>query len=58
MIKFFCSLAGLAILVAAPILVAIYGFGLQPKSWLWIIGGTFISVFVWAIFELYRADKS
>jgi hypothetical protein len=32
-------LFGLAIGIGASIAVCIYGWGLDPKSWWWIIGG-------------------
>lgn len=33
------TLLGLAVAIGGTILVMIHGWGVQPKSWWWIIGG-------------------
>jgi len=36
--KFLVTVFGLCLAVALSILVLIHGWGLEPKSWWWIIG--------------------
>lgn len=43
----------LAVMVATSILVNIYGWGLQPKNWWWIIG---VGLF-WNVFARFIGDK-
>jgi hypothetical protein len=43
--------------VALQILVLIHGWGLEPKSWWWIIGGgIFLMVFLRALMEKIDRD--
>ena len=36
------ALTGLSIAILTSILVLVYGWGLTPKNWFWIIGGALI----------------
>jgi len=48
--KFLALLFIIAVSVTASILTFIYGWGLQPKSWTWIIGvGFFVQVFLYMV---------
>jgi len=38
--RFIVGLFGLAIAVVTSVLVLTHGWGLEPRSWLWIIGGS------------------
>ncbi len=45
--KLLALLLVLSVSVALSILVIIYGWGLEPKSWGWIVGvGVFMQVFM------------
>ena len=32
----------MALIIAAEVAVLVFGWGLQPVSWWWIVGGTFL----------------
>lgn len=52
------ALAFLIVCVSLNILVMMYGWGLQPKSWWWIIGvGIFINLFLRIIGEQIKPPK-
>lgn len=56
----FKFLSAVLLLVASPvisILAMIYGWGLEPKSWPWVIGGYIAMVAVLTIGEALRGDK-
>jgi len=42
--KIIVVLAGISLAIAVSILVMINGWGLEPKSWWWIIGGNTIGI--------------
>ena len=52
MIKFLLSLIGFGIAFGLSILVMIYGWGLQPVSWGWILGGGLVSALLGGLFQL------
>lgn len=52
MTKFLLSLIGFGIAIGLGILVMIYGWGLQPVSWGWIVGGGVGSALLGAVFQL------
>lgn len=37
--------------IALGVGIMVYGWGLEPKSWLWIIGGGVVGRFIVASFE-------
>lgn len=51
MTKFLLTLIGFGITFSMGILVMIYGWGLQPVSWGWIIAGGLVGTFLGAIFQ-------
>lgn len=58
MAKFIATLAVLAALVGLSVLVMMYGWGLQPKSWWWIVGGgVFGNVFLKVIGDKVMSSK-
>lgn len=52
MTKFFLSLIGFFLAIGIGIAVMIYGWGLQPVSWGWILGGGIGGALVGALFQL------
>jgi hypothetical protein len=52
MIRFLLSMIGFGILMGTGILVMIHGWGLEPQSWGWIIGGGAAGTFLGACFQL------
>lgn len=52
MTKFLLILIGFAITFATGILVMMFGWGLQPVSWGWIIGGGLVGIFIGSLFSL------
>lgn len=53
MTKFVANLFMIAVLVLCNIGVMIYGWGLTPRSWWWIIGvGFFVTVFLKVVWDL------
>ncbi len=52
MTKLLLSLVGFGIAFVLGIFVMIYGWGLQPVSWGWIVGGGIASVVLGAIFQM------
>ena len=52
MTKFLLSLAGFFFAIGLGVLIMINGWGLEPQSWGWIIGGGIASSFLGAIFQL------
>lgn len=52
MTKFLLSLIGFALALGMGILVSIYGWGLTPHSWGWIIGGGTAGALIGALFQL------
>lgn len=44
--QFILSLVMVTISVASNIAIFIYGLGLQPKDWFWIIGPSVAAVFI------------
>lgn len=55
MTRFLLSLIGFMLSVGVGVLIMIFGWGLQPVSWGWIIGGGTFGAFLGALFQL--ADK-
>lgn len=50
--KLFANLAVVALLVLCSIGVNVYGWGLTPRSWWWIIGvGLFVTVFIRVVWD-------
>lgn len=54
---FLLSLFGIVVAMTTGILVMIFGWGLQPESWTWIIGLNFLGHFIAVIFDR-GLDKS
>jgi len=55
--KFLVAVLGLVVAVATTILVLMKGWGLEPKSWGWIIGvSLFGHLFSQLIFEAAKKD--
>lgn len=55
--KFIAILVTLILLVACQIAVMIYGWGIQPKSWWWIIGvGFFVQLALSLIAERLKKE--
>lgn len=52
MTKFLLSIVGLFFTLGVGILVMIHGWGLEPKSWGWILGGSLVAVLIGALFRL------
>ena len=52
MTKFLLSVVGFAIAIAMGILVMIHGWGLEPQSWGWILGGGISGSILGALFQL------
>lgn len=50
--KFLLSIVGFAIAIATTILVMIHGWGLEPVSWGWIIGGGVVGSIIAGLFQL------
>lgn len=55
--SFMLAVAGLIIAIGMPILVLINGWGLEPKSWGWIIGASFFGQVLAQLFiEAAKSD--
>lgn len=52
MTKFLLSLVGFFVTIGLGILVALHGWGLEPQSWGWIIGGNIAASLIGALFQL------
>ena len=56
--KLLVGVLGLAVAITASILCMIKGWGIEPKSWWWIIGcGFFVQVFAQMLFEVAKSDN-
>ena len=55
--KFLLVITGLVMAMVTMILVMIYGWGLQPKSWWWIIGMNLLGNILSQLFILVSRDK-
>ena len=56
--KLICALAGMAIILVSSVLSMVKGWGLQPKSWIWIIGVNVLVMMIGrSIMELGGEDK-
>ena len=56
--KFLVTVFGLSLAVLLSILVLIYGWGLEPKSWWWIIGvGVFGQIMAQVIARVGLTEK-
>jgi len=55
--KFLVSLFGIVVSMGISILVLIHGWGLEPKSWMWIIVLAFIGNFVAALLVALGTTK-
>jgi hypothetical protein len=53
MLNFLMALIGMFFAFGLGILVMIFGWGLQPVSWGWIIGGGIGGTFLGALFQLF-----
>ena len=51
MIRFLFSFLGLVFVFIMGILIMMFGWGLEPVSWGWIIGGGLCSIFLGALFN-------
>lgn len=49
--KFALSVFTMAVIFGISYLVYIFGWGLQPQSWGWILGGGFVQIIVLGIIE-------
>lgn len=49
--KIALNLIALAVLLGTSILVMIHGWGLEAKSWGWILGGTLAGLFIAAVLK-------
>lgn len=48
----------MATTLAVTVCVQIYGWGLTPKSWWWIVGaGYFLNLFLWVMLSLVDVKK-
>ena len=56
MTKFLLSLVGYGIAIGTSILVMIHGWGLQPISWGWILGGATVVSVLAALFQISDRD--
>ena len=55
--KFFVALFALCVSVVTTVLVMIKGWGLEPKSWFWIIGVSLVGqIGVQMIVQLVKDD--
>ena len=54
MVKFLLAFTGFVIAFAMSILVMLFGWGLEPASWGWIIGGGLVSVLIGSLFSLIK----
>lgn len=54
---FMLSVFGICISVSTMVLVMIYGWGLQPKSWFWIIGAYFIGNILAVLIHLIAKES-
>ena len=52
MTRFLLSMVGFGIAIGLGILILIHGWGLQPVSWGWIVGGGIGSAILGAMFQL------
>lgn len=55
--KFLAHCFVICVGVALSLLVMINGWGLQPKSWFWILGVGFVGQVIVVVFALAIADK-
>jgi hypothetical protein len=55
--KIIASFAIFALTIIVGILVMIQGWGLEPKSWWWIIGGGVFIKFALAILEVIQKNE-
>lgn len=56
--KFLVGVLGIAVAITVSILVTMKGWGLEPKSWGWIIGVSFFGhLFAQIIIEVAKSDK-
>ncbi len=55
--KFLLVITGLVMAMVTMILVMIYGWGLEPKSWWWIIGMNLLGNILSQLFILVSRDK-
>ncbi len=55
--KFLLVITGLVMAMITMILVMIYGWGLEPKSWWWIIGMNLLGNILSQLFILVSRDK-
>lgn len=56
--KFLLGVFGVDVAIIVSILVMIKGWGLEPKSWGWIIGFYFLGrLFAYVIIEVAKSDE-
>lgn len=59
MTKFLANVFVLTVLVGTQIAVMIYGWGLTPRSWWWIIGvGYFGNIFLHFVVDRLKKESS
>ena len=57
--KFIANIFILALVVGTQITVMIYGWGLKPRSWWWIIGvGFFVNMFLLHVAERLKKESA
>lgn len=50
--KFLFLIISYFIVISGSILIMIFGWGLKPVSWGWVIGGNLILSFIGSLFQL------
>jgi hypothetical protein len=53
----FISLVGLVAAFGGTIISMIWGWGLEPKSWFWIISGSFFGFMIAALAQILNEEK-
>lgn len=56
MVKVIAGLLGYSLVVVIGLLVMMFGWGVEPKSWEWIIGGTLATSVVIIMMHAVTSD--